>query len=142
MSDILRQAGAIPFQRQPAGLRVLLITSRDTCRWVIPKGGVERGQTAIQAAQLEAFEEAGVKGIIHPTPLGFYTYGKRLRSGIVKPTSVEVFALEVQKQLKKWPEKSQRHFEWMTISAAVKSVEEPGMAMLLLRLAEIQTNAA
>jgi hypothetical protein len=55
---------------------------------------------------------------------------------------VEVFALEVEKQLKNWPEKSQRRFEWMTISAAVKSVEEPGVAMLLLRLAEIQTKAA
>jgi 8-oxo-dGTP pyrophosphatase MutT (NUDIX family) len=142
MSDILRQAGAIPFQQDPAGLRVLLITSRDSGRWVIPKGGVEPGQTAIQAAEVEAFEEAGVKGIMHPTPLGFYTYGKRLRSGIVKPTSVEVFALEVNKQLKKWPEKSQRRFVWMTVSAAVKSVEEPGMAMLLLRLNEIQTSAA
>jgi 8-oxo-dGTP pyrophosphatase MutT (NUDIX family) len=119
-----------------------LITSRGTGRWVIPKGGVEPGQTAVQAAEIEAYEEAGLKGFLHPTPLGFYTYGKRLRSGIAKPTSVEVFALEVQKQLKKWPEKTQRRFEWMTISSAVKSVEEPGLAMLILRLAENQTNAA
>jgi 8-oxo-dGTP pyrophosphatase MutT (NUDIX family) len=141
MNDILRQAGAIPFRHQQIGLQVLLITSRGTGRWVIPKGGIEPGQTAMQAAELEAYEEAGVRGVIHPTPLGFYTYGKRVRSGAVKPTSVEVFALEVDKQLKNWPEKSQRRFEWMTISAAVKSVEEPGVAMLLLRLAEIQTKA-
>src|SRR3984957_14570418 len=49
MTDILRQAGAIPFRHDPEGLRVLLITSRDTGRWVIPKGGVEKGFTAAQA---------------------------------------------------------------------------------------------
>ncbi len=114
-----------------------MITSRDTGRWVIPKGGVDHGHTPKRAAEIEAFEEAGIKGKLHPTPLGFYTYGKRLRSGNVQPTSVEVYALEFEKQLKKWPERSERRFEWMDVSAAVAAVEEQGLGLLMLRLLQI-----
>jgi 8-oxo-dGTP pyrophosphatase MutT (NUDIX family) len=137
MTDILRQAGAIPFRRQPDGLRVLLITSRDTGRWVIPKGGVEPGQTPAQAAAQEAYEEAGVKGVMHPSPIGIYTYGKRLRAGLVKPAIVEVYPLEVEEQLARWPEHDQRRSEWMTVPRAAERVDEPGLRALLLRLAEI-----
>jgi len=137
MSDVLRQAGAIPFRHEDRGIRVLLITSRDTSRWVIPKGGVDHGHTPTQSAEIEALEEAGIKGKLHPTPLGFYTYGKRLRSGIVQPTSVGVYALEFEKQLKKWPERSERRFEWMDVSAAVAAMEEQGLGLLMLRLLQI-----
>src|SRR5271156_6796158 len=105
MSDILRQAGAIPFRHDPEGLRVLLITSRDTGRWVIPKGNVDKGFTAAQAAAQEAYEEAGIIGTTAYIPLGIFTYSKRLRSGIAKPSTVEVYALHVEKLLKKWPER-------------------------------------
>ena len=138
MTNVLRQAGVIPFRHDPEGLRVLLITSRDTGRWVIPKGGVEKGFTAAQAAVQEASEEAGVKGIISEIPLGIFTYSKRLRSGIEKSTTVEVYALQVEKLFKKWPERSERRLEWMSVSKAVKLVQEPAMAQLLLRLEEIE----
>lgn len=138
MNTSLQQAGAIPFRIEPDGMRVLLITSRDTGRWVIPKGGIEPGQTALQAAEREAFEEAGIKGVMHELPLGVYTYGKRLRSGGVRPTKVEVYAMEVTKQVKKWPERGQRRSVWVTVPTAMDLVEEPGMAGLLLKLAKIQ----
>jgi len=136
--DILRQAGAIPFRHDPDGLRVLLITSRDTGRWVIPKGGIEKGFTAAQAAAQEAYEEAGVKGIISEMMLGIYTYSKRLSSGVARPTTVEVYALQVEKLLKKWPERSERRLKWMAVAKAVRLVQEPGMAILLRRLEEIE----
>ncbi len=138
MTEILRQAGAIPFRYDNNDLRVLLITSRDTGRWVIPKGGVEKGFTAAQAAAQEAYEEAGIRGVLSALPLGIYTYGKRLRSGIAKPATVEVYALRVEKLLKHWPERAERRLEWMTVAKAAELVEEPGMALLLLRLEEIE----
>jgi 8-oxo-dGTP pyrophosphatase MutT (NUDIX family) len=104
---------------------------------VIPKGGIEAGFTARQAAAQEAFEEAGIKGVVDPEPLGFFTYFKRLRSGAGKPASVEVYALRVEKQLKKWPEQAERQFQWMSVAAAMAAVEEPGMARLLARLDEV-----
>jgi 8-oxo-dGTP pyrophosphatase MutT (NUDIX family) len=134
---IVRQAGAIPFRRGPEGLRVLLITSRDTGRWVIPKGHVETGQTAAIAAAVEAYEEAGLAGVISEIPLGIYTYGKRQRSGVVLPATVEVYSLEVSTQLKKWPERKQRRLEWMDVSTAAGLVQEPGLSVLMHRLREI-----
>ncbi len=134
---ILHQAGALPFRRGPEGLRILLITSRDTGRWVIPKGNVEPGQTAAEAAARETYEEAGVLGQVTDIPLGIYTYGKRQRSGVVVPATVEVYPLEFSTQLKKWPERKQRRLRWMTVPKAAGLVAEPGLSLLLLRLAEI-----
>lgn len=138
MKPILRQAGAIPFRHGPEGLKVLLITSRDTGRWVIPRGGIEKGFTAAQTAEREAYEEAGVKGTISATPLGSFTYDKRLRDGASSPATVEVYAMRVEKELKKWPERSERRLQWMSIPEAVKAVEEPGVAALLSRLQQIE----
>ena len=134
---IVRQAGAIPFRREPEGLRVLLITSRDTGRWVIPKGNVEKGQTAAIAAAVEAYEEAGLAGVVSDIPLGVYTYGKRLRSGVVQPATVEVYSLEVGIQMKKWPERKQRRLQWMDVATAAGLVHEPGLSVLMRRLGEI-----
>jgi 8-oxo-dGTP pyrophosphatase MutT (NUDIX family) len=131
-AQIVRQAGAIPYRRMPEGLRVLLITSRDTGRWVIPKGHVEKDQTAAMAAATEAYEEAGLVGVMGDFPLGFYTYGKRLRSGAVQPATVEVYGFEVAVQMKKWP-----RLEWMDVATAAGLVHEPGLSVLLLRLGEV-----
>ena len=117
---------------------MLLITSRDTGRWVIPRGRLENGLTSAQTAELEAYEEAGVKGVTSEIPLGIFTYNKRLRSGIANPATVEVYAMRVEKNLEEWPERSQRRLEWMPISEAVKLVQEPGLAILLHRLEEIE----
>jgi 8-oxo-dGTP pyrophosphatase MutT (NUDIX family) len=138
MDAVLKQAGAIPFRLEAEGLRVLLITSRETGRWVIPKGNIPQGLSASRAAEREAFEEAGVKGIIRKPGLGTYAYGKRLRTGLVRPALVTVYALDVQKQLKKWPERGQRRIEWVTIPAATDMVDEPGMAHLFLKLAQLE----
>jgi 8-oxo-dGTP pyrophosphatase MutT (NUDIX family) len=134
MNNVIRQAAAIPYRVDAQGLRVLLITSRQSGRWVVPKGHIEKGFTAAQAAEREAYEEAGIKGLIGGAPLGVYRYGKRLGSGRVREAAVEVFALQVIKQLKKWPEQSERQFEWVTPEVAAKRVQEPGLAELLRKL--------
>jgi 8-oxo-dGTP pyrophosphatase MutT (NUDIX family) len=119
-------------------LEVLLITSRDTGRWVIPRGGIEKDFTAAQTAEREAYEEAGVKGTISATPLGTFTYNKRLRNGAFNPATVEVYAMYVEKELKKWPEQAERRLKWMSVQEAARSVEEQEMAALLLRFQQIE----
>jgi 8-oxo-dGTP pyrophosphatase MutT (NUDIX family) len=138
MELVLRQAGAIPFRHGTQGLEVLLITSRDTGRWVIPRGGIEKDLTAVQTAEREAYEEAGVKGTVFATPLGTFTYNKRLRNGAFNPATVEVYAMCVEKELKKWPEQAERRLKWMSVPEAARSVEEQGMAALLLRFQQIE----
>jgi len=130
----LRQSGVIPFRRTGADVEVLLVTSRETGRWVIPKGGIQRGLTAAQSAEHEALEEAGVKGKIRKKPLGSYTYSKRLSPAISVPAIVEVFALQVNKCVKKWPEMSEREIEWVDVPTATDLVHEDGLKVLLRRL--------
>jgi 8-oxo-dGTP pyrophosphatase MutT (NUDIX family) len=141
MKPVLRQAGIIPFRNGAEGLQVLLITSRGTGRWVIPKGGIEKGLTAIKAAEHEAYEEAGVKGAISSVPLGVFSYSKRLRNGAFRPATVEVYAMRVEKELRKWPERAERRLKWMPVAEAVRLVQEQGMAILLLKLQQIQEAA-
>lgn len=138
MLEVLRQAGVIPYSVVNGALRVLLVTSRDTGRWLIPKGYVEEGYTPAAAAAKEAYEEAGIKGVMESDiPLGFFTYFKRLKNGEDSPANVEVFLLRVEKQCKKWPEKKERRLAWFTPEEAAQMVREPGLAQLLMRLDEI-----
>jgi uncharacterized protein len=132
------QAGVIAYRDGDSSREVLLITSRDTHRWIIPKGHIERGKTAREAAELEAYEEAGLSGTIDSEiPIGFYTYFKRRRDQTTYPVSVEVFLLRVDKQRKKWPEKGKRDLCWLSVADAMAKIEEPGVVPLLKRLTEL-----
>ena len=137
-SVALRQAGAIPYRMADGEIQVLLVTSRDTGRWVIPTGNHEAHQTARDAAAREAEEEAGVIGIFATTqPLGFVPYIKGLKSGKKKPASIEVYPLLVERQKKRWAEKGQRKQEWFSVAEAAQRVDEPALALLIRRLGEI-----
>lgn len=137
-TNLLHQAGAIPYAIVDGEVQVLLVTSRGSGRWLIPKGNIDPGFTPAQAAVKEAYEEAGIRGkITTDMPLGFFTSFKTLKSGEEKPVTVEVYALRVDRQLKRWPEAREREACWMSASDAARSVKEPGLARLLQRLDEI-----
>ena len=142
-SPILHQAGVIAYRILDGKVRVLLVTSRDTGRWIIPKGNIKAGEMPCKAAENEAYEEAGVKGtIISSMPLGMYTYFKKLDSGQARAATVEVYLLRVKDRLRKWPEKNERKLSWVSTKKAVGLVEEPGIVPLLLRLMELEDDLA
>ena len=119
------QFAALPWRRYPDGsVKILLITSRETRRWVIPKGWPMRDRTPGQAAAQEAYEEAGVVGETAAEPIGAYSYGKRLRDGSVQPVTVQVFALEVLVERLAFPEQGQRDKLWATAAEAAERVDE------------------
>jgi 8-oxo-dGTP pyrophosphatase MutT (NUDIX family) len=131
-----RQVAAVPLRFDERGAaQVLLVTLRETQRWVIPKGWPMKGRKPHDAAAQEAFEEAGVIGKIEKKPIGRYAYFKR-RSITFDLCEVEVFALVVEKQAKAWPEQGQRRANWFAIEEAAKLVDEPGLVAVLLGLAE------
>lgn len=130
-----RQCAALPFSRQDGELRVLLVTSRETRRWVLPKGWVEKRATAAEQAAREAFEEAGIRGRIAPAPLGSYAYRKRLAGGTGVTCEVEVYLLEVEQLLEDWPERAQRERRWFTPAEAAAAVQEDELIQLLRELA-------
>ena len=83
------------------------------------------------AAAQEAFEEAGVKGVICEEPVGAFVYDKRKRNGAVWRCEVDVFALEVQRQSAKWPEKAQRSLRWCDWREAAEIVDDAGLGEVI-----------
>lgn len=137
-----RQFGALPYRFVDGRILVLLATSRETRRWIIPKGWPMKGKSSHQTAAREAFEEAGVKGEIGRTPIGSYEYGKRLRDGNVVTCRVEVFPLRVKEQRRRWPEYDQRETGWFSVEDAAALVQEADLAALMWAFASGPAAAA
>ena len=110
----------------------MLVTSRDTKRWVIPKGWPMKGRKPHIVAAIEAVQEAGLHRQDEKAKLGDFGYEKRLNSGATVDCRVEVFSLRVQKQRKKWAEKKQRATRWFDCAVAAELVEEPELRDLIL----------
>ena len=132
--EFSRQVGALPVRRGPDGtLNVLLVTSLQTQRWIIPKGWPWPGEQDWAAAAAEAREEAGVLGEAREGSIGFFTYEKRRQTGLV-PVRVAVYLLEVSEELTTWPECQRRQRAWFTLADAAEAVREPGLRALLLEM--------
>jgi 8-oxo-dGTP pyrophosphatase MutT (NUDIX family) len=128
--EVRTQFGALCWRMHEDRVEILLVTSRRSGRWIIPKGWPQRGQTAARAAATEAWEEAGVTGKVQPGCLGIYGYQKqRRRNG--QPCIVAVFALRVVREADKWPEHRQRKRAWFTPAEAAALVAEPELQLLL-----------
>jgi len=129
-----QQFGAVPLRTAADGsLEILLITTRTTGRWTIPKGWPIKGLKAHEAAAREALEEAGAVGTIDRTPVGRYLYWKRM-DGYFQLCEVEAYLLKVESQLDDWPERDQRRHEWFKLKDAADLVEEPGLKAVLRSL--------
>jgi 8-oxo-dGTP pyrophosphatase MutT (NUDIX family) len=126
------QVAALPYQSTAEGMQVLLVTSRDTGRWTLPKGWPMKRLLPHEAAATEAFEEAGVRGAADEAAIGTYRYPKRLRDGTMVRCRVEVFALAVDSECEEWPEQAERNRAWMSPHEAAERVAEPELQALLL----------
>lgn len=115
--------------------KVLLITSRETKRWIIPKGWQMKGISDGQAAAQEAWEEAGVSDAkVGKKPIGHFHYQKRLSNGLNMPVKAAVYRLKVQEMAKKYPEKGQRKLIWVSPKRAAAMVREPELKKILVGL--------
>ena len=133
VSGPLVQVGALPVRFEEGRAQVLLVTSRETKRWVIPKGWPMKGKKNWAAAAQEAREEAGVIGKTQKRPVGEYNYYKR-RAAQFDLCRVEVYLMAFEKRLESFREKGQRDIRWFTIEDAVEAVHEPGLTVLLNEL--------
>ena len=126
------QYAALPWRKRADGaVEVLVITSRETRRWVIPKGWPMKDKGPGDCAAQEAFEEAGVIGPTRRKSLGVYHYDKRLRSGRLQHVRVMVYALEVREERDIWPEMAERDRNWTSANEASGLVDEPELKALL-----------
>jgi len=127
------QYGALPYHfTTTGGPEFLLVTTRKTKRWMIPKGWPIKGLKAAKSAAREAYEEAGVRGTIRAKSVGFFTYDKRLdEDGIIVPCAVRVFPLLVKRQDKTWPEYRQRQSKWFVPEEALSAIKEESLRVLI-----------
>lgn len=125
------QFGALCWRRGPEGLEILLVTSRGTGRWIIPKGWGMRGKTPPETALREAWEEAGVKGQAGESCLGVYRYDKERSNGSRIPCVVSVYPVRVAELSAAFPEAGQRRRAWFPPDEAAALVDEPELRRLL-----------
>jgi 8-oxo-dGTP pyrophosphatase MutT (NUDIX family) len=134
VSILIPQVAALPVRFDADGtVEILMITSRGTGRWIIPKGWPMRGRKMHEAAAREAMEEAGITGKIGKKPIGRYTYEKQFKDGSDQ-CEVIVYALKFERQLLAWREKGQRRVGWFSIPEAAARVQETGLREIILSL--------
>ena len=129
------QVAALCLRETPEGLRVLLITSRDTGRWIVPKGWPMEGKTGSESAQEEAWEEAGVLSADFETePLGHFDYDKRMGDGDDIPVQAQVYRALTHQMSDDFPEAGERTRIWVTPEEAARMVEETELQAILRRV--------
>lgn len=133
--DLYEQFGALPWRRIDGDIvQVLLVTSRISRHWLLPKGWLIKGKSGTASACREAFEEAGVEGRAHNKALGTYQYVKITKTGEHLPCRVSVYGLQVESVHAMWPEVTQRTRQWFPLPAAAAVVNEPGLRDFLASL--------
>ncbi len=126
-----RQVAALCWRLRKGTVVVLLVTSRDTGRWVLPKGWPMAGRAPHEAALREAWEEAGVRGTAGAEPIGSYGYLKQIATGRDIRCRVTVYPVSVAGLSKDFPERRARRRRWMTPGNAAAAVQEPGLQAIL-----------
>lgn len=129
------QYAALPWRLHDGNVEILLITSRRTRRWIIPKGWPMDGCKPTVCAAREAQEEAGIAGEIGKESVGHFCYMKVLRNGAELPCRVEVYPLKVTKERDRWDEKNARERRWCSVAEAAAAVLEPQLKMVIRRFA-------
>jgi 8-oxo-dGTP pyrophosphatase MutT (NUDIX family) len=129
------QYAALPYRRKgKSQTEVLLVTSRETGRWIIPKGWPLKGKSPHKSAAREARDEAGVVGRIDRRSIGSFVYQKRLKGGKVVVCEVQVFVLKVKRQEISWLEKGERKLKWLPRSKAAKTVGDSVLGTIIRAL--------
>lgn len=126
----LEQAAALPYRFENGSLEILLLTTRNTRRFTLPKGWPMKRKSLAEAARVEALEETGLEGILAPDIIGHFFYWKRLKSVFI-PVKVSVFPLFVLKELSCWQEQNERFRKWLSPDEAQLLVDEPELVSLI-----------
>jgi 8-oxo-dGTP pyrophosphatase MutT (NUDIX family) len=131
-ADKSQQVAALPWCETENGLEIMLVSSRETRRWIIPKGWPMAGRKNSAAAAIEALEEAGLLGVISEEPIDQYSYVKRLARR-EQSVRVEVFSMRVLRQRDHWREWRQRVTQWFTAEEAAELVDDAELRDVIAR---------
>ncbi|SFR32763.1 8-oxo-dGTP pyrophosphatase MutT, NUDIX family [Yoonia tamlensis] len=129
-TDVRAQFAALCWRLRDGNVEICLVTTRNSGRWILPKGWPIHKQTPADSAAIEAYEEAGIRGDAIDRCLGAYSYVKPLKSGEA-PIIVMVYPVRVRKELRKWPERGQRKRKWFSPKKAAKKLQEPALQQIV-----------
>ncbi|AGI69281.1 hypothetical protein OAN307_c38370 [Octadecabacter antarcticus 307] len=131
-TELRTQFAALCYRIKNDKVQFCLVTARRSGRWIVPKGWPMNGQTPMDAAATEAYEEAGVRGKIEPRPIGVFSYYK-VRSQDELPCIAVVYPLKVKKVLQTWPERKERDRKWLSRKKAAALVDDAELSQIILR---------
>ena len=117
MARLYRQAAVIPFRIRHKRVEIALVTTLRGKRWVIPKGSLDEGERARDAAIRETVEEAGLMGDLERKPLGHYNFTRANEKYVV-----EVYLMRVTRVLDSWLEARLRTRRWIAVDKAASLV--------------------
>lgn len=126
-----QQIAALCYRKGKKGPEILLVTSRGTRRWILPKGWPLEKASYRKTAGTEAFEEAGIIGTVGKEALGEFISHKGIDSGFKLRTHVIVYPVQVEKQKKAFPERGEREMAWLPVGEAIERCSEPGLKAIL-----------
>jgi 8-oxo-dGTP pyrophosphatase MutT (NUDIX family) len=132
-TPVAQQVAALCWRRVGGGHEVLLVTTRGGGNWMVPKGWPKAKTPDRDMAAVEAYEEAGARGLPHPEPVGSFRFDKRIGPGTVMECEATVYAMEVSGQELEFPEAGQREVRWFSPGEAAAQVECPELSALLTR---------
>ncbi|MBI3405290.1 MAG: NUDIX domain-containing protein, partial [Acidobacteria bacterium] len=121
-NSTIRQAAAICYRPLVAQPEFLLVRTMDGL-WTFPKGHIEPEQTALDAAEMEAYEEAGVFGVVDSEPLTTYQYTKS-RNGEPRSAPIDVVAYLLLVRQTFPPRETYREPQWFAPEAACAALAE------------------
>lgn len=130
-SSVRTQFAALCYRVKSDKVQILLVTSRGTRRWILPKGWPIDGKTPQDSAAQEAWEEAGVVGKVDPQPLGLFAYTKWVAGEPDLPCVAMVYPVKVKSLAKDFPEAAERSRRWVSCKKAASLVDEPELARIL-----------
>jgi 8-oxo-dGTP pyrophosphatase MutT (NUDIX family) len=127
------QYGVLPYRfTETSSPEVLLVTTRQTRRWIVPKGWPIKGLKPPKSAAREAYEEAGIRGTVGAKAIGVFSYEKGLdANGVTVPCEVRVFPMIVKRQLDTWPEANEREARWFEPAKALSAIKDKGLCELI-----------
>jgi 8-oxo-dGTP pyrophosphatase MutT (NUDIX family) len=126
-----------------AALEILIVTTRQSRRWIVPKGWPIKRLTPSKSAAREAFEEAGVRGKIGARAIGNFRYKKTAGQTDDDPDyEVKIFPLLVKRQSASWPEYGQRVVQWVDPEKAISLIREPELKSIVAKFAKRASVAA
>jgi 8-oxo-dGTP pyrophosphatase MutT (NUDIX family) len=130
-SDVRTQFAALCYRVTKDKTQILLVTSRGSGRWIVPKGWPMDGVTPARAAMTEAWEEAGVEGTAHDICLGMFAYAKTLGPDTLLPCIAMVYPVRVRALAEDYPEAKMRQRKWFSQKKAAKAIQEPELAQII-----------